>query len=555
MFPGSESGSGLSWPQVSHWATSISLTSLLAFAVSAGAQKPSADSSLGASARVVRVDVVAEDEDGRPVRDLRREELVLSDDGKEEPITSFAAPLEEPEAPPPPRELPANTFTNRLETLPAAPATVTVILFDGLNTPMANQEFAKQRVIGFLRQLPPGTRVSLYTLGLGPRVLVDFTTDTEPLVRALEQYRGERRADAGETPLSLQDVGLERFDSWLQELSLNLVERYAKDRALRTVRSLVAIANHLERVPGRKNLIWVSGSFPVRWIARDAVPRPGRPASSDRSLGPEIERAARALASSNLAVYPVDARGLRITGEYAPERESISGRAQFADRSGFETMERLAERTGGRAFVNSNDLGRAIRRALEDSRGAYTLGYAPSHDDWDGEFRRIEVKTTRPGVRLRHRRGYFAQPAVPADDWYRRGVLEAATWSPMDATGVGFTVRATPSKDDRLTLTLRLHAPDVTLRPAGGRWRGQLDVWFVQLGPGDALLDTDSRTADLSLTPADHQRIMRANEIVLMERVKPKEGAVLLRILVRDLVSGALGSVSIPLDRIERDAS
>ena len=347
----------------------------------------------------------------------------------------------------------------------------------------------------------------------------------------------------------MPDAGLERFDSWLQELSLNLVERYAKDRALRTVRSLVAIANHLERVPGRKNLIWVSGSFPVGWITRDSVPLPGPPSNQD--LRPEIERAARALASSNLAVYPVDARGLRITGEYAPGRERISRQARFADRSGFETMETLAERTGGRAFVNSNDLERALRRAIDDSRAAYTLGYEPSHDEWNGEFRRIEVRTTRPDVRLRHRRGYFAQPAVPTDDGYRRGVLDAATWSPMDATRVGFTVRATPAKDDTLTLTLRLHAPDVSLRQEGDRWRGQLDVWFVQLGPGDALLDTDSRTAALSLTPADHQRVMRANEIVLMERLKPKEDTVLLRILVRDVATGALGSVSVPLDRIE----
>ena len=539
---------------MSHWATSTALVSLLAWGVPAVGQEPSRDPSIGVSARVVRVDVVAEDENGHPVRDLGPGDFVLSDDGREESITSFTAPPDEPEAPPPHREPPANTFTNRLETLPAAPVSVTAILFDGLNTPMAKQEFAKQQVIGFLRQLPPGARVSLYTLGLGPRVLVDFTTDPEPLVRALEEYRGERRAEAGETPLSLQDAGLERFDSWLQELSLNLVERYAKDRALRTVRSLVAIANHLERVPGRKNLIWVSGSFPVRWIARDSVPLPGHRAASDKGLQSEIERAARALATSNLAVYPVDARGLRSTGEYAPEQERISRQAQFADRSGFETMETLAERTGGRAFVNSNDLGRPLRQAIDDSRAAYTLGYQPSHDAWNGEFRRIEVKTTRPGVRLRYRRGYFAQPGVPTDDGYRRGVLEAATWSPMDATRVGVTVRAMPSKDDRLTLTLRLHAPDVSLRPEGDRWRGQLDVWFVQLGPGDALLDTDSRTAALSLTPADHQRIVRAKEIVLMERLKPKEGTVLLRILVRDVATGALGSVSVPLDRIERDS-
>jgi hypothetical protein len=317
----------------------------------------------------------------------------------------------------------------------------------------------------------------------------------------------------------------------------------------------VAIANRLERIPGRKSLIWVSGSFPVGWIGRDSVPLPGRPSSPGQSFGPEIERAARALSSSNLAVYPVDARGLRSTTEYAPGRASIGRQAQFADRSGFAAMETLAERTGGRAYVNSNDLGRAFRRAVDDSRSTYVLGYEPTHDEWNGEFRKIEVKTTRPGVRLRHRRGYFAQPEVPSEDWYRRGVLDTAMWSPLDATRVGFTVRATPSSDDRLTLAIRLQAPDVSLWPAGDRWRGKLDVWLVQLGPENEVLDTVSHIADLSLTPADHRGVMRTNEIILMERLTPAKDAVLLRILVRDVATGALGSLSVPLDRIEADRS
>ncbi|MCG6924150.1 MAG: VWA domain-containing protein [Acidobacteria bacterium] len=535
----------------------IALAALVAAASPAFDQAPApppGESPIGMVARGVRVDVIAEDEDGQPVTDLRSEELVLTDEGRREEIVAFTGAGDEsvPEAPKP---LPRNTFTNRLELLTGRAPTVTAILFDGLNTPMANQEFAKRQIIGFLRQIPMGSPVSLYALGRGPHVLQDLTVDPEPLIRALEQYRGDTRVEPGAAPLPTSDAGLQHLDAWFQELSVDLVEHYAQDRALRTARSLVAIANHLERVPGRKNLIWVSGSFPVRWVTRDSVPLPGVPTSGDQSFWPEIERAARALAGANLAVYPVDARGLRSTGEYAPGQASISRQARFADRAGFETMEALAERTGGRAFVNSNDLGRAFRQAVDDSRAAYILGYEPSHDEWKGEFRRIEVKTTRPGVRLRHRRGYFAQPRVPADDWYRRGVLEAATWSPMDATRLGVTVLATPSPDGPLTLALRLHAPDVLLRPAGGRWRGLLDVWLIQLGPGDELLDTVSHVADLSLTPADHGRIMRTNEIVLMERLKPREGTVLLRILVRDVTSGALGSVSIPLDRVERDAS
>jgi VWFA-related protein len=512
---------------------------------------PSTPEPVGVTTRRVRVDVVAEDDDGRPVGDLRSEELILTDEGRQEDIVSFTAP-------PPPSEgstgseaLPRNTFTNRVETQRGRLPSVTAILFDGLNTPMADREFARQQVIDFLRQVPPGSWVSLYTLGRGPRILQDFTTDPQPLIQALQAYRGELHVEADEAPVPTLDAGLERFDSWLDELKLDLVEHYAKDRALRTIRSLVAIANHLERVPGRKSLVWISGSFPVGWIGRDAVPLPGGPASPDPGLRPEIERAARALASSNLAVYPVDARGLRSTGEYDPDRASISRQAQFADRAGFATMQTLAERTGGRAFVNSNDLGRALRRALEDARSTYIFGYEPSHEEWNGEFRRIEVKTTRPGVRLRHRRGYFAQPGEPVEDWYRQGVLQAAMWSPLDASRMGLTVHVTPGSDERLTLRLRLHAPDVALRPAGDRWRGKLDVWIVQLGPEDELLDDLSHVVELSLTPADHRRVMRTNEIVVLEGLTRKEKAVLMRVLVRDVMSGALGSLSIPLDRIE----
>ena len=104
-------------------------------------------------------------------------------------------------------------------------------------------------------------------------------------------------------------------------------------------------------------------------------------------------------------------------------------------------------------------------------------------------------------------------------------------------------------------MAIRLHAPDVSLRPAGDRWRGQLDVRVVQLGPSDELLDTIPHVADLSLTPADHRRVMRTNEIVLMERLTLKEEAVLVRVLVRDIFSGDLGAVTIPVDQIDRGPS
>jgi len=309
---------------------------------------------------------------------------------------------------------------------------------------------------------------------------------------------------------------------------------------------MVAIANHLERVPGRKSLVWVSGSFPV-WIGRDRVPLPRRPDPGQQDLWPEIDRAARALNSANLAVYPVDARGLMAPADYEPSRASISKEMQLVSRSGFAAMDTLAERTGGKAFYNDNDLGKAFRSAVEDSRAAYRLGYQPSHDEWNGKFREIRITVKRPAVRLRHRRGYFAQPDEPGDDWYRSGVLGAAMWSPVDATRLGLTVRPFPASADTLDLEIRVDPRDISLQPVGDGWQGRLDVWLVQLGPGDALVDTVSHVAGLSLDRHDFDRVLQSGELPLFERLKRDRKAVLLRVLVRDVGGGALGSVSVPL--------
>jgi VWFA-related protein len=499
------------------------------------------------TARIVEVSVVAEDGQGRPVSDLKAEELVLLDRGRPERILSFTAPTPPPAAVAAPAPLPPGTFTNRLELLSGGAASVIAILFDGLNTPMARQSYARQQVLAFLKQVDPGQPVALYTLGRGLSVLHEVSTDPRPLIRALEQSRGEVSTDPGAPRLDTTGTGLEAFGSWLDELETNLIAHYDKDRALRTLRSLVAIANHLERLPGRKSLVWVSGSFPV-WIGRDRVPLPRPP--DPQQLWPDIERAARALNDAGLSVYPVDARGLMAPLDYAAERSTVSREMQLADRSGFATMQTLAERTGGEAFYNDNDLGRAFRRAAADSSAAYSLGYQPSHDDWNGEFREIRIDVKRPGVRLRHRRGYFAQPEVPADDWYRSGVLGAAMWSPTDATRLGLTVRVRASAGESLGLDLRLDARDVTLRPVGDGFRGRLDIWLVQLGPGDALLDTVARVADLSLDRITCEQVRASGELPLADRLKRDPKAILLRVLVRDVSSGALGSVSIPLGRV-----
>lgn len=524
---------------------------LLLLTQSAGAQDPADlfQRPVRVTTRLVEVSVVAEDKKSKPVSDLVREDFTLFDEGREQPVAFFSVESAQAGSVAP-EPLPPNTFTNRLELIAGAPQSVTAILFDGLNTRITDQAYARQQIVKFLEQLQPQDKVALYALGRGVNVLQDFTSDAGALLSALMNYRGELATKPEVSPGGDIDTGVAQFNSWLDELKLNLIDYYAKDRALRTIRSLVAIANHVERLPGRKNLIWVSGSFPV-WVGRESAPLPEKPEPGVQSFWPEIERAARALNSANLAIYPVDARGLIAPAAYSPDRARISREAETLSRSGFGTMQVLAERTGGRPFFNNNDLRRALRRAADDSRLTYVLGYHPSHDQWNGQFREIKVRVRRPGVRLRHRRGYFAQPEEPADAWYRDGVLGAAMWSPVDATRLGLTVRVVPSEGSALRLELDFDPRDIQLEPKEGLWKGALDLWMVQLGPNDRHLKTASHVANLSFNQAAFERAMQVNCILLIERLDLAPDASLLRILARDVNSGALGSVSIPLSRVE----
>jgi len=507
-------------------------------------QPPSA---LRVTTRLVEVNVIVEDKAGQPVSDLKREDFILLDKGREQPIAFFSREATAlPRAPAPP--LPPNTFTNRWEQSTTSPASATAIFLDGLNTRWADQPYARQQIVKFLKQLQPQDCVALYALGQGLRVVHDFTQDATALLAALAEDEKHLAAGATESEIEEPETGWRQFDAWMGEVNRGVAEKYRADRALRTIRSLLAIANHLERLPGRKNLVWVAGSFPS-WFNRGSVPTPEKLREGHNNFDPEIERAARALGNANVAIYPVDARGVLAPEEFSPEQGSISREARGPAGREFGPMLELAERTGGRAFYNTNDIRGAIRRAVDDSRVTYVLAYYPTHGAWDGRFREIKVQVKRPGLQVRHRRGYFALPEEPAEASYRRGILDAAMWSPTDASRLGLTVRAVPVAT-ALELELRLDPRDITLQQQEGRWVGTLDKMIVQLAPGEKNLKGVSHVISLRLDEPTYRQMIQMGALVLTERLEVAPGAKLLRVLVRDLPSGALGSVTVPLSHI-----
>src|SRR5262249_29130031 len=124
-------------------------------------------------------------------------------------------------------------------------------------------------------------------------------------------------------------------------------------------------------------------------------------------------------------IYPVDARGLPTPAFFSAAN---SGRDRFGRsvnrnpqalgaairqdsaqlQAAHATMQDMADRTGGKAFYNRNDLDGAIKNGIEDGSMYYTLAYYPSNKTWNGKFRKIHVSVNQPNIKVRHRLGYYA---------------------------------------------------------------------------------------------------------------------------------------------------
>jgi hypothetical protein len=187
-----------------------------------------------------------------------------------------------------------------------------------------------------------------------------------------------------------------------------------------TLAAMKTITRQLAGYPGRKNLVWLSEAFPIT-IDPDLELR--NSFTGTRNYGPQIAEVATAMMDAQIAVYPVDARGLMTSSYFSA---ASTGRDQFGRslsgsrlgsalntetatiNAAHGSMQDLAERTGGKAFYNRNDLDGAIRRSFDDGSTYYTLAYYPSDKNWNGKFRKIRVKVNRPGIKLRYRLGYYA---------------------------------------------------------------------------------------------------------------------------------------------------
>ena len=338
------------------------------------------------SVRRVVVDVVVSDSNGRPVSGLTADDFSIAEDGKPQRVRSFDVhDFDEvsDSLPPPPSSLPKNTFVN----VPNGPerGPLYVLLLDLINMEVEDQPAAREQLLKFARSKPLGTRFAVFVLSDGLYLLQGFTEDRNRLADVVDPKNSHAH--------------------------LPRIFLYADNYrpAISTPQVLVSIAKFLADLPGHKNVIWISASFP------SSIMPSSDPAMESVSIADEIKEATDTMARGQIAVYPVDVRGVVATGVSAsdmggPPQASSGNSADYALNARHMTEQEIADATGGRAFYGTNDVAAALAEATETGGHYYTLTYSPSNQNYNGHMRHIHVELAKRGYHLAYRRSYYGDP-------------------------------------------------------------------------------------------------------------------------------------------------
>jgi VWFA-related protein len=447
---------------------------------------------LKAAAQLVIVDVVVTDSKQAPIHNLKASDFSVLENNAPQQIGSF----EEHNAPPlsqlakvPPVRLPPGIFTNFTPVQTDGP--INILLLDALNTQMKDQSYVQSQLLEFVKNTPVGTRMGIFVLNDRLVMLQGVTSDLALLKTVVERTTPGASLILGNSTGDLDNVGnggtktasatladiggpdIALLGAQIQQAEAVLAADDTQNRALQTLNAMNELAHYLGGIPGRKNLIWFSGSFPLSIFPDSSILHPFAVVDN---MDEEYRETANLLARSQVAVYPIDARGLK-TNATAIAKDSLPGNIQghglassqnklFQDNANENaTMYEMASDTGGQAYINTNGLSEAVSRAITNGSNYYTISYTPTNSEPDGKFRQIQVKVAQPGLTLAYRSGYFADqpPAKP-----RNAPAEAEADAPSMGRSRGQqpaimpTGPAVPARPNALTRTMMHGAPNAT---------------------------------------------------------------------------------------------
>jgi VWFA-related protein len=532
--------------------------------------------------RLVLVDVVVTDKKGQAVTGLKPDDFLVEENGKKQKISTFSTPEENTKTSVPPM-LPPGIYSNRPEyRSPGGPATV--LLLDAANTPFRDQAYARLQMLKYVQeQNKPGQRIAIFTLTNSLRMLQDFTSDPQVLLTALKNYRPQEPILESGGPVPASSVaggpsvgpgaGIANSAAVAADLLRGFQDAqvgYQLDvRVKTTLEAMRGLARTLGGMPGRKEVVWLTAAFPIDLIPEnravteaellDTLPSlkqqgvgvhaAGSIAGTERSSYAEEIRAASAqLSNAQIAIYPVDVRGLisgiELTNENASNPLDNSGRViRMSDvTSSQETMRVIADETGGRVYVNQNEIKDGVASAIADNLASYTLGYYPEDKKWNGKYRTIKIKVSRDGAQARYRRGYFAIDQTQTKERSTDQEIAEALREPIPATLVAFSARVKPTDKGKVGVDFLVDGHSLTAEDASAGRKLNVTFWATVFAPDGKMLANRSMKVDQTFNSDSYQQILQKGMLLHMDLdAQPANSQ--LRLAVRDERTGGIGTV------------
>lgn len=522
-----------------------------------------------ARTRLVLVDVVVTDNKGQTVSGLKASDFTLLEDGRPETVRGFdphVGPAVKATASPA-RTLPPHEYTNIAQADPGQ--AVNIVLFDMLNTPMSDQMYARQQLTKLVSELPPGQRMALFAMGSRLHMIQGFTGSSDTLLKSVNaigthtspMFQSEEDIQTAE--ITAQNIAAEtptpEVTGQLLQDALQHEEQFQKDiRTRMTLDCLNGLARAVSGYSGRKNLIWLSAAFPFHTgpeLGDDFV-------TTDMPNEAALVRETTSLlATSQIAVYPIDVRGLTVTGLSisSPNPSAANAQQELTRVMTRQTdelanthlvMSEIAQETGGQAFYNTNDIRTAMTRSIERGSSYYTLAYAPENHDWNGNYRKIQVKGSTSGLKLEYRRGYYATQEKPSSQDEAKQVLTAAMLPTVpESTMLHLFVRVLPPDPEHKTVRLdyAVDPKDVVFdETPEHREHAALDFGAVAWTKDHATAGYASSTMNTALKPETYQRVLQSG-LPLHAELNLRPGTYVLRVGVVDRGSQRVGTLDVPL--------
>ncbi len=503
--------------------------------------------------RVIEVSVVVKDKTG-PVAGLDKDDFVLTDQGKAQRLVEFheikvpanavGSATVAPAAP-----LSAHVYSNRLETKSPVPANTTVVLLDALNSEVTDQVAVRKQFLTFLKQIRPTDRIAVYGLTTQLTVLHEFTSDAASLLADVSKLTGGASASA---------PGDSALDRWVGESSSSFAGFTVEIRAGITATALEALAHHVAQLPGRKSMVWISGTFPLAIgdMGSDSLNLIGTNINQAEFLR-NLTRATRALSDADIAVYPTDPRGLvglpksqTAAGSTAVSHGAVITGAtsdQSAILSAHAVLRTIAENTGGEVYDNTNDFNGSIRKAIEDGQTSYTLAFSPDPSTLNGKFHSLKVQVKRPGVEVRYRRGYLATPIAAPSEKERGSEVREAVASPLEAMGITLTagVEADQPKAGTTRVILAIDPKDLSFTEVGGKFAAGVDVVYSLRAADGKDLATTTQGLNINLPKEQYDAVMK-DGMTVTKTFDAKPQVAEVRVAVYDRATGRVGTLTLP---------